>query len=107
MSRSDHDRRMSDDNPMNAAVAISQALRQRFGEERHAPKRIARLAGVDPRAARNWWEGHNAPQADDLIALMRAVPEVADAVLGLAGRGPLHAGQRHALREALRILERA
>ena len=107
MSRSNRDRKMYEFSPMSAAIAISAALRRRFGAERHAHKRIARMIGVTPRAARHGWEGTCAPQADDLIALMRLVPEVTDAVLDLAGQAPrdLTADERARCAELAQLLE--
>lgn len=66
--------------------AVSTALRNAVGYFPSAPKLIAQKVQRNPRAARNWLEGHNAPRAAELIELMREFDEVHEEVLRLANR---------------------
>lgn len=68
------------------AAAISRALRQEFGDSHAAIKLIVRATGANERAARNWFDGKNAPSGEFLIALCRSSDRVLEAVLVLAGR---------------------
>lgn len=52
------------------ADRIGAALRAKWGEMRHAAKRLSRRIDADPRAIENWMAGRNAPQAAQLIRLM-------------------------------------
>jgi len=66
--------------------AVSSALRRTVGYMPSAPKIVAGKVQRNPRAARNWLEGHNAPRAAELIELMREFDEVFEEVMRLADR---------------------
>lgn len=68
------------------ARAISDALHQEFGDSHAAIKLIVRATGANERAARNWFDGKNAPSGKSLIALCRSCDRVLEAVLVLSGR---------------------
>ncbi len=68
------------------ASAISEALHQEFGDSHAAIKLIVRATGANERAARNWFDGKNAPNGESLIALCRSCDRVMEAVLVLSGR---------------------
>ena len=68
------------------AQAISVALHQEFGDSHAAIKLIVRATGANERAARNWFDGKNAPSGESLIALCHSCDRVLEAVLVLSGR---------------------
>lgn len=68
------------------AQAISEALHREFGDSHAAIKLIVRATGANERAARNWFDGKNAPSGESLIALCRSCDQVLEAVLVLSGR---------------------
>jgi len=68
------------------AAAISHALHDEFGDTHAAIKMIVRATGANERAARNWFDGKNAPNGESLIALCRNCDHVLEAVLILSGR---------------------
>src|SRR3954471_13740082 len=68
------------------ATAISNALHLEFGDTHAAIKLIVRATGANERAARNWFDGKNAPNGESLIALCRNCDLVLEAVLALSGR---------------------
>jgi hypothetical protein len=85
------------------AAAISSALHKEFGDSHAAIKRIVRATGANERAARNWFDGHNAPNGESLIALCRNCDLVFEAVLTLSGRTDiLHAKRLVDAKEKLR-----
>ena len=68
------------------AEGISAALRRAFGDKNSPVKRLARLSGMDPRAAENYWTGENCPRSPALIRLIAGCDEVLLEVLAMAGR---------------------
>ena len=73
------------------AAVLSDALRREFGDSPAAAKRIAKLVRANPRAARNWLDGINAPNGEYLVLLMRHSDALLETVLKLAGRSELMA----------------
>ena len=65
---------------------IGQALRERYGDERFAAKKVARLTGGTDRAAKNWLAGICGPHVQALLLLMAREPAVAAAVEELVER---------------------
>lgn len=65
---------------------ISGALNAAVSPFIRADKYVASKIKRNPRAARNWLDGHNAPGAAELIELMREFDEVYHEVLRLANR---------------------
>lgn len=55
---------------------FAELLRETFGADRHAVKRIARTAGSSLRTAENWYEGRNAPGLLHFLRLARDVLEL-------------------------------
>ena len=76
------------------ARAISDALHQEFGDSHAAIKLIVRATGANERAARNWFDGKNAPSGEFLIALCRSSDQVLEAVLVLSGRTQILSAKR-------------
>ena len=68
------------------ADVIAEALRAEFGGGPSAVKTAARLARVNERAVRNWFEAKNGPSGESLIPLLRHSDAVLIAVLDLAER---------------------
>lgn len=68
------------------AAVIAAALHTEFGDSHAAVKKIVRATGANERAARNWFDGRNAPSGEFLIALCRNCDHVLEAVLTLSGR---------------------
>lgn len=92
------------------ASAIAAALHEEFGGTRSAIKTIVRVTNANERAVKNWFEGHNAPSGEFLIALCRHSDRVLETVLTLAGRTELVTAKRLVdakakLREMLAIID--
>ncbi len=68
------------------STAISDALKSEFGGGPAAVKAIARLTGVNERAARNWYEAKNSPSAENLVILIAHSQIVFATVLSLSDR---------------------
>lgn len=68
------------------AERMAEALRRGYGHAKSAVKEIGRATYANDRSAQNWWEGRCAPNAADLIELMRDSDEVFDEVCRMAGR---------------------
>lgn len=92
-------------NTESVTQALSNALRLRFGMTQCAVKRIASSLKCNTRAARNWWEGHNAPSAVTLIQMMREFDEVYDVVMEMAGRRDADADESARVQYAMKILK--
>lgn len=54
------------------ARIVAHALRQDFGEKRHAIKHISRLTGANLRSIKNWYIGVNVPSSGHLLLLARS-----------------------------------
>jgi len=76
------------------AAAIAAALHSEFGESSAAVKQIVRATGANERAARNWFDGKNAPSGEFLIALCRSCDQVLETVLLLSGRDDILKAKR-------------
>jgi hypothetical protein len=63
--------------------ALAGIIAGRFGILRHGEKKLARAAGVTPRAARNWIEGRCCPQSAQLLRLMAECRELRAEILGI------------------------
>lgn len=86
MSRSREARKMSGAVVLSTealAASLSDVLRRRWSRYRSAAKELAAEVGADPRAAKNWLAGANAPRLADAIELMAADPEVEEHILSL------------------------
>jgi len=55
---------------------VASVLRNAFGDEKSAIKRIMDSAQCNERAAKNWYAGKNAPNALYLLRLIATVPEL-------------------------------
>lgn len=71
------------------------------------PNEVADLAGVTPRAVKNWQAGESGPHGAHLIRLMAGYEDVFRKVMNMTGRitGPTASpAEREAARRALAIL---
>lgn len=68
------------------AERVADALRRGYGNTKSAVKEIGRATYANDRSAANWFEGRCAPNAADLIELMRDCDEVFDEICRMAGR---------------------
>lgn len=64
---------------------IAKTLRDAFGGNRGAVKSLMRITGVGERTVKNWLEGKNAPNGENLIELVYHSDEVLEAFLLMAG----------------------
>lgn len=71
------------------AQAVAAALREEFGTLPAGVKTVARLAGANERAVKNWFQAKNGPSGELLVALCRHSELVLETVLRLAGRSDL------------------
>src|SRR5829696_6367094 len=67
------------------AQAVAAALREEFGILPAGIKTVARLAGANERAVKNWFQAKNAPSGELLVTLCRHSELVLETVLRLAG----------------------
>lgn len=69
------------------ARKISAALRQDFGDQPHAVKRLSVLLGVAPRTVRNWYEARNIPSLLHLLHLSKISGSLSGLLLQEIGGG--------------------
>ncbi|MBT3766109.1 MAG: hypothetical protein HOF84_09650, partial [Rhodospirillales bacterium] len=67
----------------------SKTLRAAFGRNGAAVKSLMRITDTNERTVRNWLEGKNAPNGENLIELLRHSDEVLEAVLLMAERNEI------------------
>jgi len=90
-----------------AVSALVLPLRLAVAESRAPAKALARLAGCNPAAAKNWLQGRAAPNAVHLLTLLARVPEFQGEVRRLAGmEGAGEPGVERALAELVRQYQR-
>ena len=92
------------------AAVISKTLRETFGGTRASVKMVMAYTGARDRTVKNWFEGKNAPNGENLIKLLRYSDEVLVAVLFMAGREDILAAKllvdaRDKLVEMLEIVD--
>src|SRR5690606_25274122 len=56
--------------------AVCGVLRATFGDDRHAAKKLARLANASTDTAKNWLSGRNPPGLTHFFRLAQRVPEL-------------------------------
>jgi len=76
--------------PFNETIAG--ALRADFGSAPSVVKHVARLTGANDRTVRNWFEGNNGPNGENLVRLMQHSDAVLDVTLVLSRRGRIARG---------------
>jgi hypothetical protein len=65
---------------------ISETLRVAFGEKSAAVKSLMRITGANDRTVKNWLQGKNAPNGENLVELVRHSDEVLEAFLWMSQR---------------------
>ncbi len=91
-------------------VVITETLREAFGRSGRSIKTVMAYTGAGERAVKNWFEGKNGPNGENLIELVRHSDEVLEALLLMAGRENILAGKllvdaRDKLVEMLEIMD--
>ncbi len=92
------------------AAVIAQTLRGTFGGTRMSVKTVMAYTGAGERTVKNWFEGKNGPNGENLVELVRHSDEVLEALLLMAGREDILAGKllvdaRDRLVEMLEIID--
>ncbi len=92
------------------AAVIAETLRERLGGTRMSVKTVMAYTGARERTVKNWFEGKNGPNGENLIELVRHSDEVLEALLLMAGREDILAGKllvdaRDTLAEMLEIID--
>ena len=91
-------------------AVIAETLREAFGRTGRSVKTVMAYTGAGERAVKNWFEGKNGPNGENLVKLMRHSDEVLEALLSIAGRDDILAGKllvdaRDKLAEMLEIID--
>ncbi len=89
---------------------IAETLHRAFGGTGAAIKTVMSHTGAGERTVKNWFEGKNGPNGENLIELVRHTDEVLEALLLMAGREDILAGKllvdaRDRLVEMLEIID--
>ncbi len=91
-------------------AVIAETLRETFGGSRMSVKTVMTYTGAGERTVKNWFEGKNGPNGENLVKLVRHSDEVLEALLLMAGREDILAGKllvdaRDKLVEMLEIID--
>jgi hypothetical protein len=91
-------------------AVIAETLREAFGRTGRSVKTVMAYTGAGERAVKNWFEGKNGPNGENLVELVRHSDEVLEALLSMAGREDILAGKllvdaRDKLVEMLEIID--
>lgn len=92
------------------ATVVAETLRETFGGTRMSIKMVMAYTGAGERTVKNWFQGKNGPNGENLVELVRHSDEVLEALLMMAGREDILAGKllvdaRDKLIEMLEIIE--
>jgi len=91
-------------------VRIAETLRETFGGSGMSVKTVMTYTGAGEHTVKNWFEGKNGPNCENLVKLVRHSDEVLEALLLMAGREDILAGKllvdaRDKLVEMLEIID--
>jgi len=91
-------------------AVIAETLRETFGRSGRSIKTVMTYTGAGERAVKNWFEGKNGPNGENLVELVRHSDEVLESLLLMAGRediltGKLLVDARDKLAEMLEIID--
>ena len=91
-------------------AVIAETLRHAFGGTARSVKTVMGYTGAGERTVKNWFEGKNGPNGENLVELMRHSDEVLEAMLMMACREDILAGKllvdfRDKLVEMLEIID--
>ncbi len=92
------------------AAVIAETLRETFDGTRRSIKTVMAYTGAGERTVKNWFDGKNGPNGENLVELVRHSDEVLEALLLMAGREDILAGKllidaRDKLGEMLEIID--
>ncbi len=92
------------------AAVVAETLRETVGGTRMSVKTVMAYTGAGERTVKNWFEGKNGPNGENLVGLVRHSDEVLEAFLLMAGRDDILAGKllvdaRDKLVEMLEIID--
>jgi hypothetical protein len=92
------------------AAVVAETLRETFGGTRMSIKMVMAYTGAGERTVKNWFQGKNGPNGENLVELVRHSDEVLEALLMMAGRENILAGKllvdaRDKLVEMLEIID--
>ena len=74
-------------------AVVADTLREAFGGSGSSVKTVMAYTGAGERTVKNWFEGKNGPNGENLIELMRHSDHVLEAVLSMSGREEILAGK--------------
>ncbi len=77
----------------DCTAVIAETLRETFGRSGRSIKTVMAYTGAGERAVKNWFEGKNGPNGENLVELVRHSDEVLEAILLMAGREDILAGK--------------
>ena len=91
-------------------AVVAETLHEAFGGTGRSVKTVMAYTGAGERTVKNWFEGKNGPNGENLIELMRHSDHVLEAVLSMCGRDEILAGKllvdaRNKLVEMLEIID--
>ncbi len=75
------------------AAVITETLRETFGGTRRSVKTVMAYTGAGERTVKNWFDGKNGPNGENLVELVRHSDAVLEALLLMAGREDILAGK--------------
>ena len=75
------------------AAVIAETLRETFGGTRMSVKTVMAYTGAGERTVKNWFQGKNGPNGENLVELVRHSDEVLEVFLLMAGREDILSGK--------------
>lgn len=101
---------VTDSDVRDFSAIIAETLSTAFGGTARSIKTVMAYTGAGERTVKNWFEGKNAPNGENLIGLMCHSDEVLEAMLMMAGREEILAGKllvdaRDKLVEMIKIID--
>lgn len=85
--------RVTETDNYDFTTEISETLRECLGSTHAAVKTVMAFTGAGERTVKNWFEGKNAPNGENLVELIRHSDEVLEVILLMAGREDILAGK--------------
>ena len=101
---------LADLNSRKLAAAIAQTLHFEFGETGRSIKTVMKHTGAGERTVKNWFQGKNSPNGENLVRLIHHSDKVLETLLLMAGREELLVGKmlidaRHKLIGIIEIID--
>ena len=81
-----HAARIREADEQDYVITIAVTLHEAYGGTGRAIKTVMAYTGAGERTVKNWFEGKNGPNGENLVALLRHSDQVLEAVLTIAGR---------------------